>query len=120
MQLRSGIVTLSQDLSSVQWLSRTDVPGNVKQELHCSKQTLQPSTTKHVTDDDDATVPASAAAQFLVRARSVTSLAMAVAAMVARQMREQRRGEPDDTWTQEQVDLFELQRLSKATFKVEE
>ena len=49
----------------------------------------------------------------------MTSLAMAVAAMVARQMREQRRGEPDDTWTQEQVDLFELQRLSKATFKVE-
>ena len=45
---------------------------------------------------------------------------MAVAAMVARQMREQRRGEPDDTWTQEQVDLFELQRLSKATFKVAE
>ena len=89
-------------------------------EAGAALQQTNSSTTKHVTDDDDATVPASAAAQFLVRARSVTSLAMAVAAMVARQMREQRRGEPDDTWTQEQVDLFELQRLSKATFKVEE
>ena len=45
---------------------------------------------------------------------------MAVAAMVARQMREARAGgpQPDETWTQEQVDLFELQRKSKATFKV--
>ena len=46
---------------------------------------------------------------------------MAVAAMVARQMREQQQKEaeqPDETWTQEECDLFELQRISKATFKV--
>lgn len=44
---------------------------------------------------------------------------MAVAAMVARQMREQRCvNTPDESWTQEQMDLFELQRRSKATFKV--
>ena len=116
MQLRSGIaiVTRSQPSAVV-------VTNRCARQCEAAlQQTNSSSTTKHVTDDDDATVPASAAAQFLVRARSVTSLAMAVAAMVARQMREQRRGEPDDTWTQEQVDLFELQRLSKATFKVEE
>ena len=47
---------------------------------------------------------------------------MAVAAMVARQMREQQQKEaeqPDETWTQEECDLFELQRRSKATFKVQ-
>ena len=39
--------------------------------------------------------------------------------MVARQMREQRCvNAPDESWTQEQVDMFELQRKSKATFKV--
>lgn len=41
--------------------------------------------------------------------------------MVARQMREQQQKEaeqPDETWTQEECDLFELQRISKATFKV--
>ena len=46
---------------------------------------------------------------------------MAVAAMVARQMREQQQRDaagPDETWTQEECDLFELQRISKATFKV--
>ena len=46
---------------------------------------------------------------------------MAVAAMVARQMREQQQREalsPDETWTQEECDLYELQRVSKATFKV--
>ena len=119
MQLRSGIVTVTRSQPSAvvvtnRWAWQC--------EAEAALQQTNSSTTKHVTDDDDATVPApvSVAAHFLVRARSVTSLAMAVAAMVARQMREQRRGEPDDTWTQEQVDLFELQRLSKATFKVEE
>ena len=47
---------------------------------------------------------------------------MAVAAMVARQMREQQRmeeqGAPDETWTQAETELYELQRLSRATFKV--
>ena len=41
--------------------------------------------------------------------------------MVARQMREQQRmeqGAPDETWTQAETELYELQRLSKATFKV--
>ena len=41
--------------------------------------------------------------------------------MVARQMREQQRMEqdaPDETWTQAETELYELQRLSRATFKV--
>ena len=45
---------------------------------------------------------------------------MAVAAMVARQMREARSAanQPDENWSEEERELFELQKRSKATFKV--
>ena len=47
-------------------------------------------------------------------------LAMAVAAMVARQMREnqQRKDGPSSNWTEEERNLFELQQKSKSTLKV--
>ena len=45
---------------------------------------------------------------------------MAVAAMVARQMREnqQRKDGPSSNWTEEERNLFELQQKSKSTLKV--
>ena len=40
--------------------------------------------------------------------------------MVARQMREARSAanQPDENWTEEERELFELQKRCKATFKV--
>ena len=51
---------------------------------------------------------------------SPRKLAMAVAAMVARQMREnqQRKDGPSSNWTEEERNLFELQQKSKSTLKV--
>ena len=45
---------------------------------------------------------------------------MAVAAMVARQMREnqEKRDLPDSDWTEEQRELFELKQKSKSKLKV--
>ena len=50
----------------------------------------------------------------------LTRVKMAVAAMVARQMREARSAanQPDENWTEEERELFELQKRCKATFKV--
>ena len=45
---------------------------------------------------------------------------MAVAAMVARQMREnqEKKDLPDSDWTDEQREIFELQQKSKSKLKV--